>query len=76
MTPYRNLSGTSGIAAFAIKSESIHVRFKHGDTPNYLYDFASSGQQHVQAMQALALAGRGLSTYIARHVHDRYARRW
>jgi uncharacterized protein YigE (DUF2233 family) len=76
MTPYRDLSGTSGIAAFAIKPESIHVRFKHSDTPNYLYDFATTGKQHVEAMQALALAGHGLSTYIARHVQDRYARRW
>ena len=76
MTPYRNLSGTSGIAAYAITPESIHVRFKHGDTPNYLYDVASSGRQHVEAMQALALAGQGLSTYIARHVQSRYARCW
>ncbi len=76
MTPYKNLSGTSGIAAFAITPYAIHVRFKGGSTPNYLYDYASTGEREVEAMKLLARAGRGLSTYIAQHVQDRYARRW
>lgn len=76
MTPYKNLSGSSGIAAFAITARAIHVRFKGGSTPNYLYDYVSTGQADVEAMKALARTGRGLSTYIAQHVQDRYARCW
>lgn len=76
MTPYKNLSGASGIAAYAIGDASIQVRFKGGSTPNYLYDYASSGKAEVETMKALARAGRGLSTFIAQHVQERYARCW
>lgn len=73
---YRNLSGNSGVLAYAVGPTSITVRFRNGDTPHYLYDYASTGEQHVEAMKLLAHYGRGLSTYIAQHVQGRYARCW
>ena len=73
MTRYRNLAGDSGVAAYACGEGVIRVRFVHDGT--YEYTDAATGRAHVRNMQALAVAGRGLASYIGRFVHDRYARR-
>ena len=76
MKPYKNLSGHSGVIAYAITEDAIHIRFRDGDASNYLYDAASVGKADLETMKRLAQAGRGLSTFISRNVGDRYARRW
>jgi hypothetical protein len=76
MTPYKNLSGHSGVVAYAIKDDAIHVRFRDGDAPNYLYDAASVGKDKLATMKKLAQAGRGLSTFISQQVGGNYASRW
>lgn len=76
MKPYKNLSGHSGVLAYDITADAIHVRFRDGDAPNYLYNAASAGRANLEAMKRLATAGRGLSTFIARNVRDGYAKKW
>ena len=71
MRRYANLSGDSGVVAYRIGQDFIEVRFKDGGT--YVYTHASAGPRHVEAMKELALAGKGLSTYISRHVGAAYA---
>ncbi|WP_327372430.1 hypothetical protein [Caballeronia arationis] len=44
------------------------MQFANGAT--YLYDHRVPGREHVEAMKRLAVAGRGLSTYIARFGGD------
>lgn len=73
MTPYKNLSGKSGVRAYSLASDSITVSFAGGAT--YVYTADSAGRSHIARMRRLALSGRGLSSYIARHVRDRYAAR-
>lgn len=73
MQPYANLAGNSGVAAYAITDHAIAVRFAHGHRV-YEYSHASAGREHVETMKRLARAGRGLSTYIARHVAEGYVR--
>ena len=73
MKRYANLSGISGVTAYAIGDASILVRFVNGDL--YEYDASSPGARHVQNMQMLAQAGEGLATYISRFVRDNYARK-
>lgn len=73
MHRYRNLSGHSGVVAYEIGRDFIAVRFAGGDT--YRYTHAKPGRTQVEAMKALALAGRGLSTYISRHVREAYESR-
>ena len=73
MQPYANQSGTSGVTHYALGSDYIDVRFRNGHV--YRYDHARPGPSDVQSMRALAAAGRGLATYISRHVRKRYARR-
>lgn len=65
MKRYRNLSGNSGVIAYDDRPGVILVRFTGGDI--YEYTDASAGAPVVAEMQRLARAGRGLSSYIARH---------
>lgn len=70
LTRYRNRSGDSGVVAFALLDDGIIVQFRGGAT--YLYGPRRPGQYHVGKMKSLAIAGRGLSTYISRYVRDKY----
>jgi len=74
MTPYGNSSGKSGVRAYEISRNSITVEFISGDT--YLYSHKKPGKTHVDKMIALAKSGKGLSTYISRHVKFNYEARW
>jgi hypothetical protein len=73
MKRYGNLSGESGVVAYAIAPTSIRVKFAGSDRV-YVYSHASAGKAHVETMKRLAQAGRGLSTYISQHVANDYVR--
>jgi len=70
MEPYRNLSGVSGVYAYQIGSDHIHVRFSTGAT--YRYSYARAGSYHVEQMKLLAQRGSGLNSYINRYVKYSY----
>lgn len=65
MKPYRNLSGHSGVVAYEIRPGAIVVKFRGGEA--YTYSDQTATASAVAEMQRLARAGRGLSTFIARH---------
>jgi hypothetical protein len=69
---YWNLSGDSGVTAYEIGGDYILIEFRTGRV--YRYSHAMAGQNHVEHMKELAVAGRGLSTYISQHVRDHYDR--
>lgn len=73
MQRYANLSGNSGVVAYETGPDWIEVRFQDGWV--YRYTHASAGAADVEAMKKLAVAGRGLSAYIARHARMAYASR-
>jgi hypothetical protein len=73
MTPYSNLSGDSGVVAYEIGDDFIKVQFRHSPKL-YVYDSARPGLSHVHQMQKLAVAGKGLATYISQHVNKNYFR--
>jgi len=73
MQRYGNQSRESGVVAYDIDAGQIIVQFRNGD--RYLYTEDSAGAANIAKMQALAKAGRGLSSFISQHVHDRYARK-
>jgi hypothetical protein len=74
MQRYRNLQGDSGVTAYALEAEAIHVRFADGTT--YLYTWESAGRDKIEQMARLAREGHGLCTYISRHVRDAYASKY
>ncbi|MBW8760206.1 MAG: hypothetical protein JF586_21665 [Burkholderiales bacterium] len=73
MPRYRNLDGHSGVLRFETTPDSITLTFVDGD--RYVYTHARPGRADVDRMKALAQAGRGLSTYVARQVRERYERK-
>ena len=73
MERYKNLSGTSGVAAYELGPDFIKVQFVDGAI--YLYTASSTGSRQVTQMKTLARRGRGLSTFISTTVRDAYARK-
>jgi hypothetical protein len=73
MQRYGNQSRESGVVGYDIDAGQIIVQFRNGD--RYLYTEDSAGAANIARMQELARAGRGLSSFISQHVHDRYARK-
>lgn len=73
MERYLDVSGTSGIVAYEIGPDFIHVKFRAGGT--YVYDGTAPGTAHVTRMKELAIAGQGLGTYISKYVRGNYARK-
>ena len=70
---YRSASANSGITHFALLPNAIIVLFRDGSA--YLYTDSAPGKDHILNMHALALAGRGLTTYINQHVGSNFAER-
>ncbi len=71
MPPYQSRSRNSGVIAFNLAENSIELEFRDGS--RYLYNATQPGPKAVATMQQLALAGAGLTTFVNRHVRDRYA---
>lgn len=65
MTPYGDLNGNSGIAAYAFDDDAIELRFKRGGV--YRYTRADIGDAHWSAMTRLADWGQGLNSYLNTH---------
>jgi hypothetical protein len=73
MDIYKNLGRNSSVRAYEIGNDSITVQFSDGTV--YLYTYQSAGQNNIEKMKALAIAGRGLNSYIMLHVKKAYAAR-
>jgi hypothetical protein len=71
MERYKNLNGVSGVAAYEIGDDFIKVQFSDGSL--YLYNYQSAGSNSIEQMKQLAIAGRGLNSFIGRVVKKGYA---
>ena len=66
MTPYKSTSGKAyGVVSYEIGNDFIKVRFLNART--YHYPVSLNGQAIISKMKSLAMASRGLSTFIARN---------
>jgi hypothetical protein len=72
--PYENLNPSAGVVSYEMLEHAILLEFRGGRF-RYLYDATKPGAAHVAKMKRLALAGRGLTTYISQHVRENYAAR-
>lgn len=73
MQHYANLGRNSGVRAFEVGSNLIDVQFNDGSV--YRYTYASTGSTYIEQMKQLAVAGRGLNSFIGRYVRKNYAAR-
>lgn len=73
MKRYKNLSGKSVVAAYEIAKDAVTVGFTTNAV--YIYNNQSAGMSNISQMKTLALAGKGLGTFIEAHVKARFARK-
>ena len=73
MKKYKNLSGKSGVATFELAKDSVTVGFKTNAV--YIYTNQSAGSESIRQMKTLALAGKGLSTFIDANLKEKFARK-
>jgi hypothetical protein len=73
MEKYQNQGGNSGAVGYEFTDDGIKVKFR--DKAVYLYTEESTGREHIKEMKKLAVAGKGLTTYINRNVRQRYAKK-
>lgn len=70
MQRYRNLGGDSGVVVYEIDEDSIAVEFSDGSV--YVYTYQNAGSNNIEQMKELAVAGRGLNSFINKHVRKKY----
>ena len=70
MERYKNLGRDSGISAYEIGNDSIKIQFSSGAV--YLYTYSSAGRANIEEMKSLAVAGKGLNSYIMHNVREKY----
>jgi hypothetical protein len=73
MLQYKNVAGDSKVKRFHIAKDALTVRF--ADCSVYLYTNQSADPVNISKMKTLALAGKGLGTFIDANVKDRFARK-
>lgn len=65
MIPYKSKSGKpSGVTAYEIGDDYIIVEFSHHE--KYTYSYGSASKATIEKMKKLAVAKKGLSTFISR----------
>ena len=70
---YKNLSGKSMIAKYEIEKDAINITFTNSTA--YRYTNQSAGPENISKMKSLALAGKGLDTFIGANVKERFERK-
>ena len=70
---YKNVGGKSTVARYEIEKDAVTVQFK--DHSVYRYTNQSADPKNIAEMKKLALAGKGLGTFIESKVKDRFIRK-
>ena len=70
---YKNLGGASKVLRYEITKDVVTIEFKNNSV--YNYSNQSVGMDNIAKMKTLAVAGKGLSTFIEAGLKDRYMRK-
>ena len=70
---YKNLSGHSTVARYEILKDAVTIRF--ADHTVYIYTNQTADPENISKMKALAIAGKGLGTFIDANVKERFLRK-
>jgi len=74
MEKYLDINNDSGISAYEINDNFIHVKFRDGCI--YEYTSSSVGRSNLDTMKRLAQSGDGLNSFIMKRVKKEYSRKW
>jgi len=70
---YKNLGGKSTVARYELAKDAVTVQFK--DHSVYRYTNQSADPDNISKMKELALAGKGLGTFIESKLKDRFLKK-
>lgn len=70
---YKNLGGKSKVFAYEILKDAVTIRF--ADCSVYRYSNQSADPGNIKQMKTLAIAGKGLGTFIDANLKDRWLRK-
>ena len=70
---YKNLSGASKVVRYEITKDVVTVQF--ANTSVYNYSNQSAGPDNIAKMKTLAMAGKGLGTFIEASLKDSFMRK-
>jgi len=70
---YQNLSGKSTVLTYKILKDSVTIVFTNHK--KYIYSNQSAGRLNVNKMKELAIAGKGLGTFIEANLKESFARK-
>ena len=70
---YKNLGGKSTIVKYELEKDAVNLRFT--DNSSYRFTNQSAGKENIAEMKKLALAGKGLGTFVEKNVKERYERK-
>ena len=73
MRRYKNLSGDSKVARYQIAKDAMTIQF--ADCSVYIYTNQSADPGNISKMKSLAVAGKGLGTFIGANLEDRFSRK-
>lgn len=70
---YKNLGGKSKVARYELQKDAVNIKFTDGSA--YRYTNQTADPKNISKMKTLALAGKGLGTFIDATVKDRFCRK-
>ena len=73
MKKYKNISGNSTVATYEIAKDAVTVGFTTRLV--YIYSNQSAGSGNIAQMKSLAIAGKGLGTFITANLAKKFARK-
>ena len=73
MQRYTGHTRRGGVVGYDIGPDSIDIEFTSGWI--YRFSYQKPGATRVERLKELAQAGRGLSTFINKHVKNRFEKR-
>lgn len=69
---YKSENPNAGVQNYELVKGGIILEFADRDF-RYVYNAEKPGAHHVAEMIRLARSGRGLTTYVNKHIRDNYA---
>jgi hypothetical protein len=70
---YKNAGGKSKVQRFHLAKDAVTVI--NNDGTSYIYTNQSAGPEKISKMKTLALAGKGLDSFIESDLKDKFGRK-
>ena len=70
---YQNAGGKSKVVRYHIAKDAMTIEF--ADCSKYIYTNQSATPQNITKMKELAVAGKGLGTFIDKNLKDKFLRK-